>query len=145
MHILTIQSIELDIGTRVYADISKCRLPDAIDVYKRLFDDYNKKNNTNYESFFWGFSNLLTDNFDMAIKRAREMIGKYDGRALVLDIPDELCLETDFYNFSAEIFAHKYPDELESYWDSIYDKRNSEKQVIFPYIDPEMIIMSLDL
>ena len=44
-----------------------------------------------------------------------------ESKVLVLEIPDELCLETDFYNFSDEIFAYQYPDELESYWDSIYD------------------------
>ena len=66
-----------------------------------------------------------------------------ESKVLVLEIPDELCLETDFYNFSDEIFAYQYPDELESYWDSIYDDRDSEKQVIFPYIDPKWIIQEI--
>lgn len=60
-------------------------------------------------------------------------------KILVLDVPDKLCLETDFYNFTDEIFASQFPDELESIWDSIYEDRDSEKQVIFPYIDPEWI------
>ena len=38
-----------------------------------------------------------------------------------------------------------YPDELESIWDSIYEKRESERQVIFPYIDPKMILSCVDL
>lgn len=141
MKVLTIQSTELDTTTRVYADISKCNHTNALEVYKRLFNDYNQKKNTNYNSFFWGFTELLTDDLEEAVDRACEMIGVYDGKVMVLDMPDELCLETDFYNFSDEIYAHMYPDELESMWDSIYEKRESERQVIFPYIDPNMILM----
>lgn len=141
MKVLTIQSNELNVNERVYADGSKCNHTNALEVYKRLFNDYNQKKNTNYNSFFWGFTELLTDDLEEAVDRACEMIRVYDGKVMVLDVPDELCLETDFYNFSDEIYAHMYPDELESMWDSIYEKRESERQVIFPYIDPNMILM----
>lgn len=145
MRVLTIQSMDLDTSSRVYADGSKCNHTNALEVYKRLFNDYNQKKNTNYNSFFWGFTELLTDDLEEAVDRACEMIRVYDGKVMVLDVPDELCLETDFYNFSDEIYAHMYPDELESMWDNIYEERDSERQVIFPYIDPDMILMYAEL
>lgn len=100
-------------------------------------------NHTDYKSFFWGFSRLFTNDLNEAIKRAKEMIGANSGKILILEAPYELCLETDFYNFTDEIFADIYPNELESCWSSIYDKRDAEKQVIFPYIDPSMIIKEI--
>ena len=145
MKVLTIQSMDLDTSSRVYADASKCNHNNALEVYKRLFNDYNQKHNTDYNSFFWGFSELLTDDLEEAVDRACEMIGNYQGQVFVLEVPDELCLETDFYNFSDEIYAHMYPDELESMWNSIYEKRENERQVIFPYIDPNMIVMYAEL
>lgn len=146
MKVLTIQSTELNTNTntRIYADPNKCNHTNALEVYKRLFNDYNQKKNTNYNSFFWAFSKLLTDNMGEAIERAFSMIGMdftSEWKILVLNVPDELCLETDFYNFSDEIFAYQYPDELESIWESIYEKRESERQIIFPYIDPTWIMM----
>ena len=145
MKILTIQSNELNTQSRVYSDPSKCNHPIASVVYQRLFNDYNYKKSTDYNSFFWGFSELRTDNLDYAILRACDMIGTYRGKVLILEILDDLCLETDFYNFCDEIFAYNYPDELNSVWESIYENRDSEKQVIFPYIDPEMIIQEIYL
>ena len=145
MKVLTIQSVDLDTSARVYADVSKCNHTNVLEVYKRLFNDYNQKHNTDYNSFFWGFTELMTDDLEEAVDRACEMIGSYQGQVFVLEVPDELCLETDFYNFSDEIYAHMYPDELESIWDSIYEKRDSERQVIFPYIDQNMIMMYAEL
>lgn len=141
MKVLTIQSDILDITRKTFADAKRCNHKDALPVYRRLFDDYNKKYGTHYESFFWGFSKLCTDDLVNAVGRACEMIGLEEvaGQALILDVPDEICLETDFYNFSDEIYAFMYPKELESCWASIYEKRNSERQVIFPYIEPDMI------
>ena len=143
MKILTIQSIDLNTKEKVFADPLRCNHNNAKNVYKRLFGDYNEMNHTNYKSFFWGFSRLLTNDLDEAIGRAKEMIGINSGKILILEIPDELCLETDFYNFADEIFADMFPDELESCWSSIYEKRDSEKQVIFPYIEPSMIIKEI--
>ena len=142
MKILTIQSSDIDLSKKVFADGTKCNYRHALPVYKHLFSDYNDKFDTNYESFFWGFSDLLKVSTDIAIKRACEMLQtSLDNRIiLLLDVPDNICLETDFYNFSDEIFAHEFPDELESCWESIYENRNAEKQVIFPYIEPNMII-----
>lgn len=146
MRVLTIQSSKLNANAKVYADPTKCNHPNALEVYKRLFNDYNQKKNVNYSSFFWGFSKLLTDNLDDAIERACDMIGTdftSEWKVLVLDVPDELCLETDFYNFSDEIFAYQYPNELESIWESIYEQRESERQVIFPYIEPTWIVLEM--
>lgn len=143
MKILTIQSLDLNTKEKVFADPSKCNYNNAKNAYKRLFGDYNEMNHTNYKSFFWGFSRLLTNDLDEAIKRAKEMIGRNSGKILILEIPDELCLETDFYNFADEIFADMFPNVLKSCWSSIYEKRDSEKQVIFPYIDPSMIIREI--
>lgn len=147
MKILTLQSEDLSIEKRTFADPERCSHRDALPVYRRLFDDYNCRFNTDYPSFFWGFSELLTDDLSTAVKRACEMTGQCErkGQVLILDVPDALCLETDYYNFSDEIFAFQYPKELESCWKSIYEKRHSEKQVIFPYIDPEMITARFDL
>lgn len=117
-------------------------------MLKRYIRDYLKiiirKKGTNYDYFFWGFSELRQTCLKNAIQRAIEMLGitycsnKYN--ILIMEIHDELCLETDFYNFSDEIYAYKYPKELESIWESIYEKRNAERQVIFPYIDPSWIL-----
>ena len=145
MKVLSIQSKKLNTGARVYADPSKCNHPEAFTVYQKLFNDYNHKKSTDHKSFFWGFSELRTNNLDYAIFRACEMIGTRYGKALILEIPDELCLETDFYNFCDEIFAQQYPDELSSIWESIYENRDAERQVIFPYIDPEMILMEYNI
>ncbi len=140
--VLTIQSSDLDVSKKVYADKDRCNYQEALPIYRRLFDDYNRMKETDYSSFFWGFSKLKTKDMDKAIERACHMIGKEtdDSKIYVLDIPSELCLETDFYNFADEIYAYQYPNEMESIWNSIYEKRNSEWQVIFPYIEPSMIV-----
>lgn len=139
MRVLTIQSKLLDVNGRVYPDPYKCNHPNAFGVYQRLFGDYNNAKGTNCRSFFWGFSELLTDDIETQIKRAREMIGaSREDQILILEVPDEICLETDFYNFADEIYAAEFPDELESIWESIY-QLNAERQVIFPYIDQAMI------
>lgn len=108
--VLTIQSSDLDVSKKVYADKDRCNYQEALPIYRRLFDDYNRMKETD------------------------------DSKIYVLDIPSELCLETDFYNFADEIYAYQYPNEMESIWNSIYEKRNSERQVIFPYIEPSMIV-----
>ena len=145
MKVLTLQSKELNTQGRIYSDPSKCNHPDILPVYQRLFNDYNHKKSTDYKSFFWGFSKLQTNDLDYAIRRACDMIGNRCGRVLVLEIPDELCLETDFYNFCDEIYAYRWPDELSSIWESIYENRDAERQVIFPYIDPSMIILERNI
>ena len=83
----------------------------------------------------------MTDDLEKAVKRACETINTHEGKIFILEVPDELCLETDFYNFSDEIYANNYPDELDSCWESIYEDRESERQVIFLYIDPNMVLM----
>lgn len=147
MKVLTIQSKKLDLtfknSDKVFPN-GNCNYPHAKPVYKRLFDEYNKRNDTDYNGFFWAFSNLLIENRDEQVKRASEMIGlenRKDTKVLILDIPDELCLATDFYNFADEIYAHEFPNELKSIWNSIFDVReNSETQVIFPYISKDMVV-----
>ena len=140
--VLTIQSSDLDVSKKVYADKDRCNYQKALPIYRRLFDDYNRMKETDYSSFFWGFSKLKTKDMDKAIERACDMIGKEadDSKIYVLDIPSELCLETDFYNFADEIYAYQYPKEVESVWNSIYEKSNSERQVMFPYIEPSMVV-----
>ncbi len=39
-----------------------------------------------------------------------------------------------------ELLKYQYPKEVESVWNSIYEKRNSERQVMFPYIEPSMVV-----
>lgn len=142
--VLTIQSEELKLRGRVYPN-GNCNHSHALPIYKRLFDDYNKLKNTSYDNFFWAFSDLLTDNLSYAVNRSAEMIGMYISdesteNVLILEVPDDICLATDFYNFSDEIFAYEFPNELESNWENIYSERKSEKQIIFPYIDESMLI-----
>ena len=145
LRVITIQSSNLEIVGREYPK-RICNYSNALPVYKRLFDDYNKKFNTSYESFFWGFSELLVDDLNSAVKRASGMLGfsslneDVTEKVYLLEVPKEICLETNFYCFSDEIFANEFPDELESKWESIYQQYdNVEKQVIFPYIDENMI------
>ena len=144
MRILTMQSSNLDLTKDItYADPKLCNFSDNKVVYELLFKDYNNKHNTSYEGFFWGFSELLEDNLEDEISRAKEMCGHYNNNIiLILEVPDELVLETDFYNFVDEICAITGIDtSIESIWESIYDLRpNREKQVIFPYIKKEWII-----
>lgn len=144
MRVLTIQSKNLEIYRREYAN-GECNHENALPVYHKLFEDYNMKHKTNYNAFFWGFSKLLTNDLNEAVNNASGMIGvPEDKRAsknvLILEVPDKICLETDFYNFTDEIYANEYPDELSSIWNSIYMKRESERQVIFPYIDESMVL-----
>lgn len=150
MKVLTIQSKDLKISGRVFPDKTKCNHTNALPVYHRLFTNYNMKNRTDYDNFFWGFSKLRKDNLNEAVFRAAEMIGinisdKSTEQILILEVPDEICLITDFYNFSDEIFAYENPNELDSAWENIYSNRDSEKQVIFPYIDEEMIVKQINL
>lgn len=151
MKVLTIQSSSLIFQTLVFGagertyPIGKTNYPQAYKAYQHLFDDYNRIKGTNYSNFFWGFTELYKHSYKENLKRALEMIGlshsKGSRRVFILDVPDELCLETDFYNFSDEIFASNHPEELTSNWDSIYDLQpNREKQVIFPYLDYSMIL-----
>lgn len=150
MKVITIQSGDLKITGRVYPN-GKCNHEHAKPIYERLFKDYNDKKETNYNNFFWGFSELLQDKLVDCAKRASEMIGllhisdKNTEKLFLLDVPDEICLETDFYNFSDEIYAYEFPEELSSHWENIYSNRKSEKQVIFPYIDDSMILSVFDL
>lgn len=74
--VLTIQSSDLDVSKKVYADKDRCNYQEALPIYRRLFDDYNRMKETDYSSFFWGFSKLKTKDMDKAIERACHMIGK---------------------------------------------------------------------
>lgn len=58
--VLTIQSSDLDVSKKVYADKDRCNYQKALPIYRRLFDDYNRMKETDYSSFFWGFSKLKT-------------------------------------------------------------------------------------
>lgn len=148
--ILTIQDPLIFDAGEVAHHNGKCNYKHALPVYQRLFDDYNKKFNTNYNNFFFGFSKLLMGMDDMPIiphniNRALEMIGKRklseDNKvAYWLKIPEELCLESDFYNFSDAIFELEEPGSVNIDWErDIYSDRESEKQVIFPYIKKEWV------
>jgi hypothetical protein len=146
MKILSIQSNKLYLDLETVYPNNSCNYKHALPVYNRLFKDYNDKFKTNYKSFFWGFSKLCADNdLEYAIYRALEMLQTDldNKQILILDVPDDICLETDFYNFSDEIFAYENPQELASNWDKIYEKRESGRQVIFPFIKKEWLIGSM--
>ena len=150
MKVLTIQSGDLEIVNRIFPDNTKCNHINALPVYQRLFEDYNTNKKTSYKGFFWAFSDLRTKDLKEAIFRAVEMIGidisaESKEQVFILEVPDEICLVSDFYNFSDEIYAYENPGELDSMWENIYSTRKSEKQVIFPYIDESMILMQVNL
>lgn len=145
LRVITIQSCKLKVNGREYPkDI--CNYSNALPVYNRLFGDYNKKFGTSYNHFFWGFSELLKKDLKSEVKRGAEMIGyssldkDVKEKVFILEVPKSICLETNFYCFSDEIFAYEFPDELESKWETIYmPYENVEKQVIFPFIEENMI------
>lgn len=146
MRVLTIQSPSLVFwrGEKTFP-FNKTNYPQAHKAYQHLFDDYNRIKGTNYSNFFWGFSELCKPTYEENLRRALEMIGliyaKGSKRVLVLNVPADLCLETDYYNFSDEIYASCYPDEINSNWESIYDLQpKREKQIIFPYMEYSMVL-----
>lgn len=147
MKVYTIQSKDLTISERVFPDPSRCNHPNAKECYKRLFADYNKKFGTNYSGFFWGFSRLLVEpNLNDVLHRMTEMCCSCKGRMFyVLDVPDELVLQTDFYNFSDEIYASECPGEFKHSWEDIYKDRGQEMQCIFPYLEKSWIRFKMDL
>ena len=140
---LTIQSGNLSVNGRVFPN-GECNHIDALPVYKRLFLDYNQIFHTNYSNFFWAFTDLLTEDLEYAVKRAAMMIAipiseLSEENVFILKVPSNIILETDFYNFSDEIYAYMFPESLCSLWHTIYNVRKAEKQIIFPYIDENMI------
>lgn len=151
LRVITIQSCKLNINGREYPK-NLCNYPNALPVYNRLFGDYNKKFGTSYNHFFWGFTELLKKDLKSEVKRGAEMIGyssldkDVKEKVFILEVPKNICLETNFYCFSDEIFAYENPSELESKWETLYKSYNDmERQVIFPYIDENMIKEVYDL
>lgn len=163
MKIWSVQSKELiDLlqhQSILYADPERCNHSNAKPAYDRLFQVYNSLHNTDYVDFFWGLSELFMGNESLE-KIKYSILEKIGGeqqscRMIVLNIPDELILETDFYNFTDYIYAVTESDEevcdvfsfetndassiREMLWESAFSKRVSEKQVIFPYIKKEYI------
>lgn len=47
--VLTIQSSDLDVSKKVYADKDRCNYQEALPIYRRLFDDYNRMKETDIE------------------------------------------------------------------------------------------------
>ena len=143
MRIISMQSSKIDFNEEVILpDKNICNFEDNKPVYEMLFNDYNKKHNTNYDAFFWGFSETLEKDMYDQFNRACEMAGcDNNDIMLVLEVPDDIILETDFYNFVDEICAITGIDSsIESMWETIYDLQpNRERQVIFPYIKKEWI------
>lgn len=148
MKIITFQSDDLDLSfkksEKIFADANRCNYMNAKPLYDKLFTDYNESYQTSYTSFFWGFANLQTQDLNAKICRAYDCIGQPNIKhknVILLDISKRLCLKTDFYNFSDEIYAYKHPSELDSNWKSIYSPQpNRITQVIFPYITKSMIV-----
>ena len=60
---------------------------------------------------------------------------------LLLEVPKNICLQTDFYNYTDQVYKNECDDgSVTAEWDSIYEDRNSEKQTIFPYIMKDWVI-----
>ncbi len=152
--ILTIQDQLIFDAECIAHHNGKCNYKHALPIYQRLFDDYNKKFGTDYKNFFFGFSKLRMGCDDCPvvsynIKRALEMIGlsKLNGKiAYWLQIPQELYMESDFYNFTDFIYDLENPGEIENMnWErDVYSNRDAEKQVIFPYIKKEWIFAEIN-
>lgn len=153
MKVITFQSKEvLDniLENGICFPNNNIRFPNALKTYQRLIDDYNKKKNMDISTLFYVWVRVFEDNKldldDGHIRRCNEMTRIPDGSVgLLLDVPDHLVLITSFYNYTDEMYAEEFPDELDSMWDSIYDleKSSYEQQGVIPYITKDMIIDSI--
>lgn len=125
----------------------------ATQCYHYMYELYNAIKKTNCDGLFWGFlADTISPTRRMSMyERAADMINlKYEDLGSIvimgLDIPDDLGLITDFYNWTDLIYyktTHDTKFALNRSFDDIkndlFDPRVSEKQVVFPYIDRSMI------
>lgn len=115
------------------------------------FSRYNESRGTSFKNFFWGFTSLIGNNckpidlFDLngeQISNAVDMIGLSienikDYKLFSLEVPNELVLETDFYDYTDSIFdIDVYPLIPEIFNPN---KSTRDVQAIFPFIRREWI------
>lgn len=143
MKVIMLTKVELPVDGDIIYPTSECTHSHARSCHERLFADYNKKFNTNIPNFFWGFNYLPCWRISLSngcIDSCDYKIGGGYNIAYLLDIPEDVCLETDFYNYSDQIYKNEFDNgEVTAEWESIYEKRNNVRQVIFPFIKKEWI------
>lgn len=121
----------------------------ARDIY---FKKYNEFHKTDYKNFFWVFTNIIGDEGrPLDITRINKellelMCSKIginenaysDYYYVLLEVPDDIVLETDFYDYSDSI----YDIELYPFTDELFNinKEKRDTQGILPYIKQDWIV-----
>ena len=116
--------------------------------YKRLFEDFYNKTNIKINKAIWCYSQLFKDEEiclnDKHINRAFEMGTINNPYAYLLNVPNDFCLQTSFYDWVDQIFKEEFPNDEPNYnpkWDNIYYLENiNEIQCIIPFIKKEWIL-----
>ena len=133
------------------------------EAYDRMFQEYNQQKGTDYKQLFWGFSKLYEPTYGgnseyMNIEISRRVINAMHSKlgspntndslfsVYLMNIPDDLILETDFYNFTDYIYMTRgFDPEFKVGWDTVSSNGDGTKQVVFPYINQEWIIEKADM
>ena len=165
MKIVSIQNknLEFDKDGVCYHN-GACNYSENKEAYDKMFQEYNQRNCTKYNNLFWGFSKLLerdyTNGYEyIPIELSKRVfaaiynkLGLFyeecdnsDAAFYLMDIPDELILESDFYNFTDYIYMTRgFEPDFKVLWETIFSDRDETKQVVFPYIKKEWIIEKID-
>ena len=117
--------------------------PEELIARDTYFSEYNKRHNSKYKNFFWVFSSIIGDNgpidLDNVDKNLISIISGMIGLKLVinLEIPDDIVLEIDFYDYTDSICDIKqFPMIPEMY---NVNKQRRDVQGIIPYIDRKWV------
>ena len=151
MKIFTIQDITLDTSKVQYAQ-NRCNYKEAKSAYHKLYKEYRLRYECNYKSFFWGFSKIIPkrnscEYYPDILKRLTKIsFGVLNkdikkNQVLILEVPDEYCIATDFYAFN-DVILNKSHNNLNA-WNRIYTL-GGVTQVIYPFISPDMIICNFN-
>lgn len=121
----------------------------AREIYFRKYNDLCK---TNYDNFFWVFTSLIGDEgkpLDIT-KMDKDLVTSMHSKIgigenelinytyILLEVPDDIVLETDFYDYSDSI----YDIELYPFTDELFNvnKEKRDTQGILPYIKQDWIV-----
>lgn len=157
MKVLTIQNfkvyklIEND-GTAYPYNIPNNRdwYPEELIARDTYFSEYNKRHNSEYKNFFWVFSSIIDDNGSIDLNNVdKNLISIISGMvglklsepssyyAINLEIPNDIILEIDFYDYTDSICDIKqFPMIPEMY---NVNKQHRDVQGIIPYIDRKWV------
>lgn len=128
--------------------LKESRFQNAPKTYEHLIKDYNQMKNKNVDKLFFGWVKVLEEVEELTfseeiLARCTEMTKPPSDEEVVillLEVPEDIVLVTNFYNYSDEMYSEEFPKALSSVWDSIYDLDTIEQQGVIPYITKDMII-----